>query len=259
VVAYQIAMTFFALPLAVATTPVALSVLPRLSRLHLFEERQLFRDTLTSGYALALFVTIPAVTGYLVLAGPLARAISVGRMDSGSGAGMIAASLAAGAAGIVGQTVFMIATYACYARKDTRSPLRSMALQAALCLGLISTAVRVHGTAVLVVVGAAYSLSSLVSAVHLHVRLRRHLSKGTVRLAPSVLRVCLGATVMAAPVWLLSWLMDTGGYGRVGSLLGLAAAIVVGVGVFLATEAAVKAPELRWLIGGVSAKLRGRA
>jgi putative peptidoglycan lipid II flippase len=259
VVAYQIAMTFFQLPLAVATTPVALSVLPRLSRLHLLEERRLFRDTLTSGYALALFATIPAATGYLVLAEPLAQAISVGRMNSGHGAQLIAASLAVGAAGIVGQTVFMIATYACYARKDTRSPLRSMALQAGVCLSLLGAALGVHGTAILAVVGAAYSLSSIASAVHLHVRLRRRLAAGIVPLAPSLLRICLGAAVMAGPVWLLSRLVGAAGYGRAGSLLGLSAAIVVGVGVFVATQAVAKAPELTWLIGGVSAKLRGRA
>ncbi len=36
--------------------------------------------------------------------------------------------LAGLALAVVGQTIFMIGSYACYARKDTRSPLSAMAM-----------------------------------------------------------------------------------------------------------------------------------
>src|SRR5207245_10459298 len=102
------------------------------------------------GLAVGCFVTVPAAVGYLALATPLARAVSFGRMGSAAGVTMVAVSLAALAVAVVGQTGFTIATYASYARKDTRAPLRSMLLQAGTCLGLSSLALLVHGPAVLV-------------------------------------------------------------------------------------------------------------
>src|SRR5205807_99151 len=144
-----------------------------------------FRDTLMRGLAMGFLVTIPATVGYLVLALPLARAISFGRMDSDGGVVMVAASLAALSLAVVGQTAFMIVTYACYARKDTRTPLMSMLVQTTICLGLASTALLLQGPAMLVVLGLALSLSVAAAAVHLTAHVWRTLSpRGTQRLAP---------------------------------------------------------------------------
>ena len=170
VVAFQIALNFYYLAIAVGAAPVALSLLPRLARMHLDGDVAAFRDTLVRGLALGFFITIPAAVGYLALAVPLARAVSFGRMDGAAGVTMVAASLAALSVAVVGQTAFLIATYASYARKDTRSPLISMLLQAAVCLGLVSTALLVHGWAVLVVLGLALSVAVSAAACHLTVR-----------------------------------------------------------------------------------------
>src|SRR6266700_669383 len=201
VVAFQIALNFYYLAIAVGATPVALSLLPRLARMHLDGDVAAFRATLVRGLALGFFITIPAAVGYLALAVPLARAISFGRMDGAAGVTMVAASLAALSVAVVGQTAFMIATYASYARKDTRSPLISMLLQAVTCLGLVSIAFFVHGTTVLLALGLALSASVVVSACHLTARLWRNLSRGSERLAPSLIKVMIGAAVMAVPAW----------------------------------------------------------
>ena len=73
-------------------TPVALSLMPRLARMHMDGDMTAFRDTLVRGLALGFFVTIPAAAGYLVLAVPLARAMSFGHMDSAAGVTMVAAA-----------------------------------------------------------------------------------------------------------------------------------------------------------------------
>ena len=80
VVAFQIALNFYYLAIAVGATPVALSLLPRLARMHLDGDEAAFHDTLVRGLSLGFFITIPAAVGYLVLAVPLASAISFGRM-----------------------------------------------------------------------------------------------------------------------------------------------------------------------------------
>jgi putative peptidoglycan lipid II flippase len=183
---------------------------------------------------------------------PLARAISFGRMDSDGGVVMVAVSLAALSLAVIGQTAFMIVTYACYARKDTRTPLMSMLVQTTICLGLASTALLLEGPAMLMVLGLAFSLSVAAAAYHLTAQVWRNLSPaGTQRLAPSLARFVAGAALMAGPAWLVAdtvphWL------GRsLGPRVGIAAAVLVGGAVFLALQALWRAPELGWLAGGL--------
>lgn len=259
VIAFQIGLNFYYLAIALGATPVALSLLPRLARVHVEGDTAAFRDTLVRGLALGLLVAIPAAVGYAVLAMPLARAISFGRMASSGGAPMVAAVLGALSVAVIGQTVFSILTYASYARKDTRTPLVSMGVQAALCLGLASTALLFHGSAVLLVLGLALSLSVCAAAVHLSVRTWRSISRhGTERLAPSLARFAAGAAIMAGPAWVVA---DTvpGWLGRsVGPRLAIAAAVVVGAAVFFALQALWRSPELRWIAGGLSSSWQAK-
>jgi putative peptidoglycan lipid II flippase len=259
VVAFQIALNFYYLAIALGATPVALSLLPRLARMHLDGDLTAFRDTLVRGLALGFFITIPASVGYLVLAMPLARAITFGRMDSPAGVTMVGVSLAALSLAVVGQTAFLIATYASYARKDTRSPLTSMLLQAVICLGAAGIALLAHGWTVLLILGLGLSAAVSVAACHLTARVWRDLShRGSQRLMPSLARFAGGAVIMAGPAWLTAivvahWL------GRpFGPRLGIAAAAIVGGLVFLATQAIWHTPELGWLAGGLS-HIRGKA
>src|SRR5262249_43101131 len=101
VVAFQIALNFYYLAIAVGATPVALSLLPRLARMHLDGDVAAFRDTLVRGLALGFFITVPAAVGYIALAGPLARAISFGRLEGPGAATMVAVSRAALAGGVL--------------------------------------------------------------------------------------------------------------------------------------------------------------
>jgi putative peptidoglycan lipid II flippase len=253
VIAFQIALNFYYLAIALGATPVALALLPRLARMHLISDLAGFRDTLVRGLALGFFITIPAAVGYLCLAMPLARAISFGRMDSYQGVSMVALSLVALAGAVVGQTMFMILTYASYARKDTRSPLISMVVQAVSCLGLASLALFVQGPTVLLVVGLALSVSVALGAAHLTVRMWRTLGhQGTQRLTPSLLRFVGGAMVMAGPAWLVATAIPAWLGHSLGSRIGIFAAVLVGAAIFLALQAGWKTPELGWLVGGLN-------
>jgi putative peptidoglycan lipid II flippase len=252
VVAMQIALNFYYLAIALGATPVALALLPRLARLHVSDDRDAFRDTLTRGLALGLFVTIPAAAGYLALSVPLAHAVSFGRMDSAAGVTMIALALGAMAPAVVGQTVFMILTYASYARKDTRSPLMAMLLQAASCLVLAGIAVLVHGPALLLMLGLALSLSVGAGAAHLTRGMWRGLrGAGTVRLLPSVGRFLIAAAIMAGPAWTTARFLPSLLGRPAGIRIGVVAAALVGGAVFLALQGWWRTPELGWLAGGV--------
>ena len=252
VVAFQIALSFYYLAIALGATPVALSLLPRLARMHTYGEATLFRDTLVRGFALALFVTIPAAAGYLTLAVPLARAVAFGRMDSTAGVTMVAASLAALAVAVVAQTAFLIATYASYARKDTRSPLVSMLLQAITCLALVGIAAQLRGPAVLVMLGLGFSAAVAVGAGHLITRVWRGLAGGSQRLAPSLAKVVIGAAVMAGPAWLTAATVPHWIGQPLGSGVGILAAALVGGAVFVALQALWRTPELAWIADGLN-------
>jgi murein biosynthesis integral membrane protein MurJ len=259
VVAFQIALNFYFLADAIGTTPVALSLLPRLSRMHLDGDATAFHDTLVRGWALGFFVTVPAAVAYLVLAVPLARALSFGRMASPAGVTMVAVSLALLSVAVIGQTAFLIATYASYARKDTRSPLLASVVQAVTCLGLVSVVLLVHGTAVLAVLGLAVSASVCAAACYLTARMRRHLSRGRARrLTPSLARFVAGAALMAGPAWLSATVIPRWLGPPSGTWAGIVVAALVGAGVYVGVQAFWRTEELDWLTGGFTL-LRGKA
>ena len=257
IVAFQIAWNFYTLANNLGTAPVALSLVPRLSRMHVNGDAAAFRDTLVRGLRLGFFITIPAAAGFLVLAEPLARASSFGRMDSTAGVTMVAAALAPLSLAVVGQTAFMIATYASYARKDTKTPVRSMMLEVALCIGVVSLSLLVHGPVVLVILGFAVSGPMVVAACHLMARMWPTLGRGTQRLTPSLGRFVAGAAIMAGPAWLTATVIPDLLGPRFGPRVGVIAAALVGAAVFVAVEALWRTPEVSWLVGGLS-EMRGK-
>lgn len=259
VVAFQIALNFYFLANNLGTTPVSLSLLPRLSRMYLDGDEAAFHDTLVRGLALGFFVTIPAAAGYLVLDVPLARAISFGRMDSTAGVTMIAVALLPLSLAIIAQTAFRIVTNASYARKDTSSPLRSMVLQTIVCLSLVSLAPLVHGPAVVLVLGIALSASLAVAGWHLTAGMWQRLGhRGSERLIPSLARFGVGAAVMAGPGWLTANAVADILGRPFGPRIGVIAGAIVGAAVYLAVEALWRTPEVGWLAGGL-AHTRGKA
>jgi putative peptidoglycan lipid II flippase len=250
VVAFQIALNFFFLAIALGATPVALSLLPRLARFHADGADEQFRDTLVRGWALGFFLAVPAAVAYAGLAFPLARAVAFGRMGGDAGVALTAGALAALALAVVGQTAFLIATYASYARKDTRSPLHSMVVQAIACAALECVALAVHGSAVLVALGLAYGGSILIAGVHLSLRLRHRLGRGRVPIGASLAKTAAGAAIMVGPAWLIADHVS----GLVGPPLGSRIAVLVaaaaGLAIYLAVQTALRSPELAGLNSG---------
>lgn len=258
IVAFQLALNFYYLVDALAITPVALSLLPRLARMHANGDTTGFRDTLVRGFALGFFITIPAGVAYVILAGPLAKAIAFGQMDA-TGVRMIAAALVPLSLAVVGWAAFMIATYASYARKDTRTPLRAMMLQTVLCLGLASVTLVVHGLSVMVVLGLATAVPIAVAGCYLVTRVWRTLGhSGSQRLIPSLGRFAVGAAVMAGPAWLAATAIPRWLAGPLGPRVGILTAALVGLAIYVSVQALWRTPEVSWLAGGLS-HMRGKA
>jgi putative peptidoglycan lipid II flippase len=250
VVAYQLAANFFFLPIALGATPVALSLLPRLSRLHRAGAHAVFRDTAVRGLRFAVFLSVPAAVVLAVLAPLLAAASSFGRMDQLGGELLVTTALVVLAPGVVGQTVYLVATYSCYSRDDTRSPLRSMVLKTVVCLVALGVAVTVDGPAVVAVAGLGVSVAAVVAAVHCVVILDRGLPATAERLVPALLRALAAAAVMAVPLAVAARLLAHV-EGHLAALGGAVGACLVAGACYLGVARLLRAPEAAWLLGAV--------
>jgi putative peptidoglycan lipid II flippase len=251
VVAFALAFNFTSLPTAVGAEPVAVALLPQLSRLFDNAKLQRFRDELVRGASLTCFLIVPAAIAYLVLARPLAEAISFGRMASASGITLVAASLAALSLSVLGDSGFLLATYSSYARHDARSPFQSMALRTVLTLsGLLFAFLAVNGTAVLVALGLVMSAADLAAAWYLAGRVRRNLPTTGERLTPALRRALGGAALMAGPAYLIAAHLPSWLGGRWTDQLGMLAAVLAGLAIFIGVQRLWRSPELAMLLGG---------
>jgi len=262
VVAFQLAANFYFLPIAIGATPVALSLMPRLSRMTGPDQSRVFRDTYLRGLAFASFIVLPAATAYAVLARPLANAIAFGSFHNAGGVGLVSASLLGLAPGIMGETLFLITTYACYARDDTRHPLRGMLIQTAVCAGVIAAVASLHGPRLLTGLGLGLSAGSISAALYLVRHLVRDLPRGDEPALRPLLRSAACSAIMALPALAAADATARLLPGQAGRVAAMLAATVVGAGTYFGAQAAMRAPQLSWLGGalhGRVARVRGLA
>jgi murein biosynthesis integral membrane protein MurJ len=248
VVAFQLATNFYFLPIAVGATPVALSLVPRLSRMTGPGQAGLFRDTYMRGLAFATFLVVPAATAYAVLSAPLADTIGFGHFAAGGGRELLAASLLGLAPAIIGETVFLVTTYACYARGDTANPLRGMIIHTVVCAAGIAVVVSMHGPALLTGLGLAFTAGSIAAASYLILRLRRELPHGGEPVVGSFLRTIACSAIMAGPVWLAGALLVAHLRGSVGGRVAAMLLISLGgAGIYFTAQAMLGAPQVQWV------------
>ncbi|MDQ3895721.1 MAG: hypothetical protein M3326_00485 [Actinomycetota bacterium] len=249
VVAFQLALNFFYLPVALGARPVAVALLPRLARLHRDGASAPFRQELRRGMSMILFLTTPAAVAYATLATPLAAAVAFGEMSTAAGRELVAVSLLALSLGVVGEGTFIMATYASYAQDDAAAPFRSSLLRTGVVLVGMAVAFTQRGPAVLVALGVALSVSNLLAAAHLGARLSRALPRDDRGLAPAVLRAVAAALLMAVPSTLVARFLSRVVPGRPGDVAGVLLASAVGALAYLGVQGASRSPEMRWLAG----------
>ena len=258
VVAFQLAANFYFLPIALAASPVALSLVPRLSRMTAPGQAAMFRDTYLRGLAFACFFAVPAATAYLVLSGPIAGGIGFGAFGAADGRDLISAALGGLAPAIVGETLFLVTTYACYARKDTRKPLRGMIIQATVCAAGIAVVVNLlHGTALLTGLGLAFSAGSVAAAWYLVRQLRQEMPRGGEHgLLVSIEQTVLSSAIMILPAWAVAKFLAsrlTGAPGRVAMILVVS---LGGAGIYFAAQVVLGNQQVRWLTEAVRQRWR---
>lgn len=260
VVAFQIGLNFMWLPAAIGARPVAIALQPVLARLHLRGAVERFREEFVRGISVVLFMAVPAAAGYVVLAEPLAEVVAYGEFDTGAGVALMVATIVGLGLGVIGDSGFILGTYASFARDDARSPYSAMAVGATVAVaGMTAAALLFEGADRLLALGAAYSASTTVAAWRLsrNVGGRSHSRPRDVRGA--ALRAIGAAGLMAGPAYLLAVVLPAEDIGRGGQLLTLASAALASGVVYVAAQRAWRSPELDFFLSvGIGARLRRR-
>jgi putative peptidoglycan lipid II flippase len=257
-VAFQLALNLFFLPIAVVAWPIARSMLPHLTRLRSEPDRGAFWAELCQAARLATFVAAPMAVGYVVLASPIAQAIAVGRLRTGGGGPMVAMSLRALGAGVIGETWFILGTYAFYARENVWIPLRAMLVRAATVIVCASIALSTRRPIVLLILGLALSGGSAIGSVHLWKRLRS--SSGLTLPLAALSRIGATALFMAVPTGATAWALSRSiGENETGQIVVVTVATAVGASAYLVVQKILRAPEFSLLkLGAANFRQDGR-
>jgi putative peptidoglycan lipid II flippase len=255
-VAFQLSLNFYFLPIAIVTWPIARSMLPHLARLRSVEDGPMFWDELCRAARLASFVTVPMAFFYVVLAAPIARAIAIGQLEADGGAPLVAMSLGALGLGVIGETWFILGTYAFYARENVRAPLISMVVRIGVASTLFAIALIAPRPLVPLVLGLGISAGSVIGSVHLWAKLRAALG-GSLPVR-ALVRTAAGALLMAVPAFLTAAALSRWiGEHELGQIAVVAVATIVGAGVYMLAQVTLKAPELGLLRLGTRSLVRG--
>ena len=258
VVAFQLAANFYFLPIALGASPVALSLVPRLSRMTAPGQAVMFRDTYVRGLAFACLLRRARGRGLRRPRGAARRRDRVRRLRRGGGRELIAAALLGLAPAIIGETLFLVTTYACYARKDTTYPLRGMIIQAIVCAAGIAAVVHLHGTALLTGLGLAFSAGSLAAAWYLVRHLRRELPRGGEQaLRVSIQQTVACSAIMALPAWAAAELPRQPSDGAPGRRVATMLLVSLGgAGIYFAAQAVLGDQQVQWLTAALRQRWR---
>ena len=181
---------------------------------------------------------------------------SVRERCAAGGRELIAAALLGLAPAIIGETLFLVTTYACYARKDTTYPLRGMVIHAIVCAGGVAAVAQMRGPALLTGLGLAFSAGSAVAAVYLVHHLRRGLPRGGEPALRPFLRTLACSAIMAAPAWAGANFLASHLRSAVGRVAAMLLVCVGGACIYFAAQAAMRAPQMRWLTGALLGRWR---
>ena len=241
VVAYQIAFTFFLLPIALAAHPVFTALYPRLAG-HAHAARwQRFADELGDGVRRVLFVVVPASAVLLVVGTPALRVIRMGEIDR-NGAELVGRVLGAYALGLAGYGCFLLLTRAWTAAGNPRVPAF---VAAGVAVGgsvlMVAGSAIADGSDRVVALGVAHSVAMSAGAVVLFLLLRRHCG-GDVAVGATLARSVATALVGGVAAYAVVDALDAG--GRIAAAAATAAGVAVIAATVVVGQWILRAPEM---------------
>lgn len=237
VVAYQVAYVFFLAPYAILAQPIHTAILPELVADARSGDPDRFPASVRWALERMAVLVLPVSAVIVALALPAMRAVAFGE-SADTGAGLLAAALAAMAVGLLPYSAFLLLARACYALGDSRTPGVVSVVSALGGVGvMVVGALVTSGEARVAMLGAGHTVAHAVAALWLYVRLRRRTGGGF--MPAGLVRM----TVIAGGVGVATWLagrvlLDDGG-GRLQDLVGVVGLALAGLAAMVALALAV--------------------
>jgi murein biosynthesis integral membrane protein MurJ len=246
VVALQIGINFYNLPLALGSRAIGTVLMPRLSSEVAGGETGAFGRTYSRALAQAWFVAVPASIALVLLAQPIAAALSFGQLDRGGGADLLTASIAGFGIALVGAATYEIARQGSYARLDARSPLAAGIVQMIVVLPVVSVVVfAFDGVAILFLLGLAVTAGDLVRAVLVDRAVRRGVPIWTRPPWMSLAWHVVVSALTILPATVLTHVVMTVVGGQAGAAAGVVLGCAAGLVGYILLQTQLGAPELR--------------
>ena len=247
--AYTYAFVLVLLPHSVVAVSVITALLPQMSANAVDGRLGAVAEDLAGGIKLSAVILVPAALGAIAL-GPLVGTVLFGYHALSAADGrLVGATLAAYAVSLVPFSAFQLQLRAFYALQDTRTP--ALVNVALAVINVVADVVLVHvlpprDRAIGLALG--YSLSYIVGYGWFTSLLRQRL--GPPARGAFVTRTLVRLGVASAGATVVAYLVARAvgrvvGTGTRGSLLSLAAAVVVGAPVYLGLIRRMRVPEVR--------------
>ncbi len=247
VVAIQIGINFYYMPVALSAKAAATVLLPRLSREALREKLDDFRATYDLGVSWSWFVAVPASLTLLVSAKPVAQAIAFGEMRENNGITLLAASIGGLGLALIGATMFEFAKQTCYARHDVIAPLIACAVLVGLLLvGAPIVAVTLDDARLLFGLGMLMTGGELVRSLITDRAARRGTHSQGSSLVHNLARHITVALITIGPAAILGRAVQSAlsGHAHVGAIVGVLVGVGTGLLGYIVVQALLSAPEL---------------
>jgi len=241
-VAFQLALSLFSLPIAVVVWPVARALIPQLARRSRLDDGA-FAGEVRRATGLVTFVTAPTAVAYVVLAAPIGHAIAFGAFETGDGARLVAVALGALGLCVLAEGWFVLATSAFYAVGNVRTPVRSMLVRVTVAAPLMLCSLAVDGAKVPFVLGVGMTVGAFAGAGHAwHSLSRRFGTRLPIRRTAETLIASIAMSIpAAATAWWLTTILPP---GELGDVLVVVGSVIIGVATYTVVQFRRRAPEL---------------
>jgi putative peptidoglycan lipid II flippase len=238
VATYSAAFYFFLLPYALVAVSLMTTIVPELASAWGRGDRRAYRERFSLGIRLMALVILPAATGYVVLAQPIAHLLKIGAVTANQ-AETIGDNLAMFGLGIFGYSIYLFALRGFYAMRDTRTPFFLNVCENSINIALALVLEPVLGVPGLALsYAAAYTIAGVVALVALRRRVGRLDGRRTMR---GLVPIAVACVLMAGCVLAVTELVDAG------DLVDTMVGVVVGAAVFGAAVLLLRVEEVETL------------
>ncbi|PIP36412.1 MAG: murein biosynthesis integral membrane protein MurJ [Desulfobacterales bacterium CG07_land_8_20_14_0_80_52_14] len=231
-------------PLGIFATATATALLPSLSRLAASGDLDSVRKTFSDALRLVVFISLPAMTGLIVLREPLIALLFERGAFSPESTRLTAVALLYYSIGLWAFSAVRVVVSTFYAFQDTKTPVWTAAVSVVsnIGFGIVLMGRMGHGGLAL-----AASLASMVNLGLLLWMLKvRMISIGAKKILPSLLRSAAGSLAMGAGLWLIAFKGIPERFWHDSGLpLSLAACLLLGIGFYGAFSLMTGSPELK--------------